>query len=179
MKITVFGGAAPKPGETAYEEARQLGFLLGSAGHTLMTGGYIGVMEAVSKGAHEAGAHVIGSTCEEIEVWRDSKANEWVKEEWKFQTLRERMYALIDECDAAIAMPGGVGTLAELAVLWNQEIISKNHPRPLILVGKGWVETIKILFSSLGSYISEHDQNRVILVENIREAVTVINQYKF
>jgi uncharacterized protein (TIGR00730 family) len=127
MKIAVYGGAAPKPGEAAYEEARQLGFLLGKAGHTVMTGGYMGVMEAASRGANEASAHVIGSTCTQLEEWRGTTANPWVKEEWKYPTLRERMYALIDHCDAAIMMPGGVGTLAELAVMWNEEIISRKR----------------------------------------------------
>ncbi|MCX6053697.1 MAG: LOG family protein [Chloroflexi bacterium] len=174
MKITVFGGAAPKPGEAAYEEAWHLGFLLGSAGHTILTGGYIGVMEAASKGAYEAGAHVIGSTCEEIESWRGSKANRWVKEEWKYTTLRERMYALIDACDAAIAMPGGVGTLAELAVMWNEEIISRKPGRLLILVGEGWQRTIAAFFTENGTYISEKDQKRVRFAGSIQEALLMI-----
>ena len=107
-----------------------------------MTGGYIGVMEAASRGANEAGGHVIGVTCQEIEHWRNIKANAWVKEEWQYHTLRERMYALIDSCDAAIVMPGGVGTLAELAVMWNELIINTKHPRPLILVGIGLAESL-------------------------------------
>lgn len=176
MKIAVYGGAAPKPGETAYEEARKLGFMLGSAGHTVMTGGYIGVMEAASRGTFEAGAHVIGSTCTALEEWRGVKANAWVKEEWKFATLRERMYALIDGCEAAIIMPGGVGTLAELAVMWNEEIISNKPSRKMILVGKGWKKVIEDFLSEFGEYLHLHDQKRVYYAEDINEAVLLINQ---
>jgi len=61
MQISIFGSASPKPGDPVYEQARELGFLLGKAGHTILTGGYAGTMEGASRGAAEAGAHVIGS----------------------------------------------------------------------------------------------------------------------
>jgi len=175
MKIAIYGGAAPKPGEPAYEEARQLGFLLAKAGHTVMTGGYIGVMEAASRGANEAGGHVIGSTCTQLEKWRNVKANAWVKEEWQYETLRDRMYALIDSCDAAIMMPGGVGTLAELAVMWNEEIISMKSPRMMVLVGKGWQKTIALFIEEFGAYLHLNDKKRVHFAKDINSAVAIIN----
>ncbi|MBK6646210.1 MAG: LOG family protein [Anaerolineales bacterium] len=103
MNITVFGGAQPKEGTSAYEEARELGSLLAQRGHAVLTGGYMGTMEAVSRGAHEAGGHVIGVTCIDIEEWRKTKPNEWVKEERRKQTLMDRLTALVEGCDAAIA----------------------------------------------------------------------------
>ena len=87
MKVTVFGGAQPKEGTLAYEEARELGSLLAQRGHTVLNGGYMGTMEAVSRGAHEAGGHVIGVTCIDIEEWRKSKPNPWIKEEIRRQSL--------------------------------------------------------------------------------------------
>ncbi len=81
MNITIFGGSQPKPGSPAYAEAYELGKLLALAGHTVLTGGYMGTMEAVSRGANEAGGHVIGVTCADIEAWRGTRANAWVKEE--------------------------------------------------------------------------------------------------
>lgn len=62
MKVTVFGGAAAVPGNPAYFEAQRLGCLLAQAGHAVLTGGYMGAMEATSRGAAEAGGHVIGVT---------------------------------------------------------------------------------------------------------------------
>ena len=41
MKITVFGGAQPKEGSAAYEEARELGRMLAERGHAVLTGGYM------------------------------------------------------------------------------------------------------------------------------------------
>src|SRR3990172_5346318 len=123
MKVSVFGGSQPKEGTPAYEEARSLGELLAQQGHTVLTGGYIGTMEAVSRGAAEAGGHVIGVTCEDIERWRPVRRNAWVMEEWRRKTLLERLRSLIDNCQAAFALPGGPGTLTEISLTWNLMVI--------------------------------------------------------
>jgi uncharacterized protein (TIGR00730 family) len=152
MKISVFGGSQPKEGSASYEEARELGRLLAERGHTVLTGGYIGTMEAVSRGASEAGGHVIGVTCTEIENWRAIRANAWVKEEWKRTTLLERLESLIRGCDAALALPGGPGTLTEISLMWNMMIIGALPRRPLILIGEGWEGVFEELFERLGTY---------------------------
>lgn len=161
MILTVFGGSAPTPGTPAYQAAENLGRLAADAGWTVATGGYMGVMEAVSRGANLAGGHVIGVTTEELDRLRPTGANPWVKEERSFPTLRERLGHLIDCCDAAIAMPGGVGTLAEISLLWNGLIIHSLEPRPLIVVGRGWKKVMNNLFDELGDYIREEDRKWV------------------
>lgn len=153
MNITVFGSSAPKSGDPAYEQARRLGEMLAKAGHCILTGGYMGTMEAVSRGAAEAGGHTVGITCIEIETWRKSKANQWVKEERSFPTLRERMYSLIDSCDAALALPGGVGTLSEIAAMWSQMQTQSMPTRPLILIGEAWEKMFTALFAGQDSNI--------------------------
>ncbi len=130
MNVTVFGGAQPKEGTPEYEEARLLGELLAQNGHAVLTGGYMGTMEAVSRGACEAGGHVIGVTCSDIEEWRKSKPNQWVKEERRKRSLLERLQGLIEGCDAAIALPGGAGTLTEVSLMWNLMIVQSLPPRP-------------------------------------------------
>jgi len=138
MKLTIFGGSSPLPESNEYQFAYNLGYALALAGHTVLTGGYMGTMEATSKGAAEAGGHVIGVTCEEIERWRKRSHNPWVKEEWKLETLHERMIKLIDSCDTAIALPGGPGTLAEIVLMWNRIQIEAIPSVPIILVGDEW-----------------------------------------
>lgn len=170
MKVTIFGGSSPKPGEPAYEEAYRLGQLLGKDGHTILTGGYIGIMEAASRGAAEAGGHVIGVTCEEIEKWRPVGPNHYVMEQMRFPTLSDRLIALVFNCDAAVALPGGVGTLAEIAMYWNHLIIGALPERPLILVGPGWRSTMRIFLETLGSYILTQDQSRLVYVDTVEQA---------
>jgi hypothetical protein len=171
MNITVFGGAQPKEGTPAYEEARELGSLLAQRGHTVLNGGYMGTMEAVSRGAHEAGGHVVGVTCIDIEEWRPVKPNAWVKEERRVKTLPDRIQALIESCNAAIALPGGAGTLTEIMTMWNLMIVESLPPRPLILVGRGWQSTFDQFFGEFDSYMPITQRELLYFAGDVREAV--------
>lgn len=177
MNITVFGGSSPKPGDRTYKEAEILGRLLGEEGHVVLTGGYIGTMEAVSKGAKEAGSRVIGVTCKEIERWRPIKANQYVIEEWECETLSERIAKLIDYCDAAIALPGGIGTLAEISVMWNCLVIRDLPQKPLILVGPAWKDIMDAFENEQVDYFPVHDRDYVSYAANVQEAVNFTKQY--
>ena len=174
MNISVFGGSQPNEGSDAYAAARELGRLLAQDGHTVLTGGYIGTMEAVSRGASEAGGHVIGVTCTQIENWRAIGANQWVKEEWKKDSLLERLEALIQKCDAALALPGGPGTLTEIALMWNMMIIGALERRPLILIGDGWRSVFDELFQKLGPYSPPNQRGLLRFAQGISEAVAVL-----
>ena len=174
MRISVFGGSQPKEAEPAYAEARELGKLLAERGHTVLTGGYIGTMEAVSRGAREAGGHVIGVTCEDIETWRAVKPNSWVMEEIRKKTLIERLHTLIHESDAALALPGGAGTLTEIALMWNLMIVESLHRRPLILVGRGWQSTFDQFFRELGSYMTAPQREILYFAEDVHTALRML-----
>jgi uncharacterized protein (TIGR00725 family) len=171
LYIAVFGGSQPQPGDPAYQDAYHLGKLLGQAGYSVLNGGYIGTMEAVSRGAAEAGGRVIGVTCDEIESWRPIKPNTWINEEWRYSTLRQRIFALIDNCDAALGLPGGVGTLTEISTLWNHLVTDAITPRPLILIGAAWQSVFRTFFTTLDSYIPEAQRKKIIFVENVEQAV--------
>ncbi len=175
MKVTVFGGSQPVEGSTAYEQAEELGRSLGSLGHTVLTGGYIGTMEAVSRGAAEAGGHVIGVTCIEIEEWHSNRiVNRWVQEEWKKTTLMERLQALIASCDAAIALPGGTGTLTEIALTWNLMVIDSIPAKPLILVGEGWRSVFELFWQRLGEYASDGQRGLLQFAPDVISAVAML-----
>ncbi len=174
MNVTVFGGSQPREGSAAYEEARELGALLARRGHTVLTGGYMGAMEAVSRGAHEAGGHVIGVTCEEIEAWRPTGANAWVKEERRTKTLMERIRALIEGGDAAMALPGGVGTLNEITTMWNLMIVKSIPPKPLILIGQGWNYVFDGFFVEFHSYMSAEQRELLYFAKDVKEAVETV-----
>lgn len=176
MNITVFGGSQPREGTPAYAEAQTLGRLLAGAGHAVLTGGYIGTMEAVSRGAAEAGGHVIGVTCADIENWRKIGANPWVKEERKHTTLMSRLEGLITGCDAALALPGGPGTLTEIALMWNLMIVEALPRRPLILVGEGWQSVLDQVFSQLGQYTPQHQRDLLQFAPDIQTAVKLLEK---
>ncbi len=174
MKISVFGGSQPQEGSAAYVEAQDLGRLLAQRGHTVLTGGYIGTMEAVSRGAREAGGHVIGVTCEDIEAWRPIKANAWVMEEIRRKTLVERLHTLIHESDAALALPGGAGTLTEITLMWNLMIVESLHRRPLILIGDGWQSVFDQFFKGFDTYMPAHQREILGFAKDVQTAVNML-----
>jgi uncharacterized protein (TIGR00730 family) len=171
IRITVFGGSQPKPGDPVYHDALYLGTKLAEKGFVLLNGGYIGTMEALSRGAAEAGGHVIGVTCDQIEAWRPVKANPWVTEEWHYTSLQERIFALIEHCDAYLALPGGVGTLAEVMLAWNLLLTHILPPRPLILIGSGWQTTLQQFITEQGEFLPENQRQWISFVPNVDTAI--------
>ena len=116
-------------------------------------------------------------TCEEIEAWRPRSANAWVQEELRFKTLRQRLFALIENCDAAVVMPGGVGTLAELAEMWSHLQTGIIAPRPLILVGPGWQAVLDQFFQSLGVFVPDPYRKFLSFAENADKAVAMLQSW--
>lgn len=178
MNVAIFGGATPQNNGTSYQDAFRLGQKLAQAGHVILTGGYIGTMEAASRGAAEAGGHVIGVTCGEVERWRKVRANAWVMEERHFPSLHERLLGLIDGCDAAIALPGGVGTLLEITMMWNRMIVGALPRMPLILVGSGWQATMDGFFQAQGDYVSEASRALLHYAADVDAAFEMLEAYE-
>jgi uncharacterized protein (TIGR00730 family) len=176
VRISVFGGSQPKAGDPIYDDAVQLGRMIAQAGYTLLTGGYIGTMEALSRGASEAGGFVIGVTCDQIEAWRPVKANSWISEEWHYATFRERIFTLIENCDAFMALPGGIGTLTEILLSWNLLLTRILTPRPLILIGPGWQTTIQEFLAAQGDYIPDDQREYVAYAPDINTAFQRLQQ---
>ena len=176
MKITVFGGSKPRPGEAAYAEAYRLGEMLAKSGYTVQNGGYIGTMEAVSKGAAENGGSVVGITCAQIESWRPVSPNLWLSTEIRFETLQERLLALINTCDGALALPGGQGTLTEISLMWNLLLTESIPARPLIVIGPGWKATFENYFAQLGSYVPDEQRRWLTFADSTETAVDALNQ---
>ena len=173
--ISVFGSSAPEPGSADYEAARDLGRRLAQAGFTVQTSGYVGIMEGVSQGANEAGGHVIGVTCDQIEEFRPLKASPWVKEEIRRQTLRERVLYLVDHCDGIVVMPGGIGTLSELALAWSFAQVGEMKPKPIIPVGGLWQRTLAAFIDR--AYVRPEHVALLEPVRTVGEAVEVLAKH--
>lgn len=132
--VTVFGSSRPLVGEPDYEEARLLGVALASRGFVVCSGGYAGVMEAVSRGAKEAGGQTLAITARYFR----NKINAWVDEERAFDNWEERLFELVRLGDGFVACKGGTGTLVELAVVW--EMLNKGilASKPFVTLGEFW-----------------------------------------
>ena len=173
--ISVFGSSAPQPGSAAFAEAKQVGKLLAAAGFAVATGGYSGTMTAVSQGACEADGHVIGVTCNQIEQFRPLGPNEWVKEEIRYETLRERLLHLVTQSQGMIVLPGGIGTLSEMTLAWSFLQVGEVPPQPLVLLGSLWQQTIQAFYTP--DYVRERDMNLLLFADTPETAVAHIINY--
>jgi uncharacterized protein (TIGR00730 family) len=137
--ITVFGSSRPRPGEPDYEQARSLGSGLAALGFQVCTGGYSGVMEAVSRGAKESGGRTLAVTAKFFR----SGSNAWVDEEVAVETWQDRLFELIRVGHGFVACKGGTGTMAELAVVW--EMLNKGvmAGKPFVALGDFWTPIIE------------------------------------
>jgi len=131
----------PKPGEEEYETAYKLGQILGMNGINVCSGGYQGIMDAVSKGATENGVNAIGVT---VDIF-SAKVSEHLSEEIKCPTLFDRIQKLVEFGDAYIILRGGTGTLVELSIVW--EMFNKNlmSEKPIACHGNMWNKLVKTI----------------------------------
>src|SRR5207248_1936458 len=106
-----FGGARIPRESAEYEQARRLGERLAQAGFAICNGGYSGTMEAVSRGAREAGGRTIGVT---VDLFGATPPNDWIGEVENTTNLLARLDKLTVLGDAFVVLRGGVGTLLEL-----------------------------------------------------------------
>jgi len=141
--IAVFGSSAVHPGDAAYTLAHALGREAALAGAAVMTGGYHGTMEACSRGAHEAGGHVVGVTVELFE--KRGPVNAFVRERIHTPDLYERLRHLLDRADAFIVLPGSLGTLNELFLTWTLVSVNGIPRAPIVLLGEHWRDFMKAL----------------------------------
>jgi hypothetical protein len=168
--ITIFGTGRAQPGNEAYTLAYKIGKLLAEAGFTIANGGYGGTMLAAAKGAAEAGGKIIGVTCS---AFRGSKANEYISREIITESLDERLDTLMKLGQAYVVLPGGTGTLLELAKVW--ELKNKgflNADKPIILVGGFWQPLLDLVA------LDDPDSSRhVRQAEKIEQVVELITGY--
>ncbi|MDP2995415.1 MAG: LOG family protein, partial [Anaerolineales bacterium] len=96
-------------------------------------------------------------------------------EQRRFATLQERLNELVLACDAAIALPGGPGTLTEIALTWNLMIVHSMPVKPLILTGAGWRSVMESFYHSFDPYIPQTQRELLQFAPDIREAVNLLS----
>jgi uncharacterized protein (TIGR00730 family) len=156
--ITIFGTGRAKEGDYAYVLAHETGKLLAQAGFIIANGGYGGTMLAAAKGASEAGGEVIGVTCS---AFKSSVPNKYISREVDTVSLDERLDKLIQLGQAYVVLPGGTGTLLELAKVW--ELKNKGFlkaAKPIILLGRFWRSLVESVANE------DPDSRRYVMLAN-------------
>lgn len=152
--VAVFGSSATEPDSADWAAAENTGRRCVEAGFAVVTGGYGGTMEAVSKGAVDAGGDVIGVTAPALFPGRPG-ANRYVTREIVAGSLMERIDTLTALACGVVALPGSIGTLAELVIAWNLNHVNRLNEGgrlPTVAVGDGWRRFWEFATGSVGAF---------------------------
>jgi hypothetical protein len=174
--VSIFGSARVKPGSDVYLQAEELGRLLVQAGLSVITGGGGGVMEAGNKGAAEAGGHSIGLN---IELPFEQRPNPYANVRLSFRYFFVRKVMFVKHSVAYVVMPGGFGTLDELAEAITLIQTRRIRPFPVVLMGsKYWGGLVDWFKDSLlkNEMISSEDLDLIRVMDEPSDAVRLIRQ---
>ena len=164
--ITVFGSSKPVESDEQYKLAYELGSLLAKNGFDVCTGGFFGIMEAVSKGAVENGGEAIGVT---VNNWGPD-ANKYLTKEIKCSSLFERINKLIETGDGFVILQGGTGTLLELATVWELSNKGLMDNKPIACHSSMWHGIISIMNNQM-----EYEGRSTHLVKSFKTTETITN----
>ncbi|WP_028848906.1 MULTISPECIES: TIGR00730 family Rossman fold protein [Thermocrispum] len=174
--VTVFGSARTKRDEPEYELGMRIGRAVAEAGFAVITGGGPGTMEAVNRGASEAGGLSVGLG---IELPFEQGLNPWVELGVNFRYFFARKTMFVKYSQAFICLPGGFGTLDELFEALCLVQTKKVTKFPVVLFGTqywgGLYEWIKSTVLGEGK-ISLKDMDLLHLTDDVDDAVRVVQE---
>ena len=166
--ITIFGGSKCSEDSAEYQQAREIGGRLAEAGFTIYTGGYLGVMEAASRGAREKGGRVFGIVMNQFK----SEPNRYLTDKVATDHFYDRLQNLITRSVGFVALRGGMGTVTEISLVWNKLQTRVLGRRPLVLVGEAWKNVVENWQQNLA--VSKSDLAYLDFAENAEEACRII-----
>jgi uncharacterized protein (TIGR00730 family) len=142
--VSIFGSARIKPGHKYYQLTEEIAKELSDAGFSVVSGGGPGIMEAANKGAFAGKSPSIGLN---IQLPHEQIGNSYQDISLSFRHFFSRKVMFVKYAAAYVVMPGGFGTLDELAEILTLVQTGKTRRIPIILVCShfwkglvGWLE---------------------------------------
>ena len=168
--VTIFGGSKCREDSPEYLEAKELGARLAEAGFTICTGGYLGIMEAASRGAREKGGRVLGIVMNQFK----KEPNRYLTDKVATDHFYDRLQNLITRSVGFVAFKGGMGTVTEISLVWNKLTTGVIGRRPLVLVGDCWEAVVDAWKTNL--VVSDSDTSFLDFAADADTAAEIIIQ---
>ena len=175
--VTVFGSARILEGDPIYETARGLGATLARSGYAVMTGGGPGLMEAVNRGAKEAGGYSMGCN---IRLDREQKPNIYLDDFVEFEHFFVRKLMMVKHSSAFVILPGGYGTLDEAFEVATLIQTGKLSRFPLVVMNSEYYGPFEDLLRgamSKSKLIDEERLDIVLLTDDVQAGVVWISTH--
>ncbi|MBN4076878.1 LOG family protein [Mariprofundus ferrooxydans] len=172
-RLAAFGSSRIGTESEVYQDVLSLSEKIARSGWHGMTGGHQGMMAAFSEGMHAGGGHIQGITLERF----PTPPNNTFSKEIRARNFFERMGTMIEQADAWLVLPGGLGTLSELAMTWDLIAIRVLEPRPLLLYGAMWQPIISILSEQL-VLSTDKAFDSIRICESHQDVLDALQSYK-
>jgi uncharacterized protein (TIGR00730 family) len=181
-RVTIFGSARAQPGAYVYNEVKRVAAALAEMGCDIITGGGPGLMQAANEGAAAVNAPEHSrSVGIRVDLPFEQEVNPFVQQAFEHKTFFTRLHHFVLTSDAFVVVPGGIGTVLELMMIWQLLQVRHVHDTPLILVGKmwadlaGWARTH--LLTSQPPLANPEDVAIPSCVDSADEAIALIREY--
>jgi len=173
-KVAIFGSARTSSDTELYAAVERLGQRCAQSGWTVVTGGGPGTMEAANKGA--ARVNLTMSEAEAIYLPFEEAVNEYVHEYTKHDNFFSRLDTF-SNCDAFIVTPGGIGTLLEMAMIYQLVQVEHIEAKPIICVGRMWRTLKDWLEHEMvdNGFLSNKEMDYIHYVDRFGEAIHLLN----
>jgi uncharacterized protein (TIGR00730 family) len=135
-RVAIFGSARAQPGTFVYDEVKRVAAAVAAMDCEIVTGGGPGLMQAANEGARSAGAP--GSVGIRVQLPFEQDVNPFVEQAFEHETFFTRLQHFVMASDAFVVVPGGIGTVLEMLMIWQLLQVRHVDGVPLILVGKMW-----------------------------------------
>jgi uncharacterized protein (TIGR00730 family) len=148
----------------------------------IITGGGPGLMQAANEGAAHANApERHRSVGIRVDLPFEQDVNPFVEQVFEHRTFFTRLHHFVLASDAFVAVPGGIGTVLEIMMIWQLLQVRHVHNTPLILVGKMWGDLVAWarthLLTSIPPLASPEDLTIPRCANTADEAIALIRQY--
>jgi uncharacterized protein (TIGR00730 family) len=176
-RVAIFGSARAKHGTFAYDEVKRVAAALTQMGCEIVTGGGPGLMQAANEGAASVGIPE-RSTGIRVDLPFEQEVNPFVEQAFEHKTFFTRLHHFVIASDAFVVVPGGIGTVLEMLMIW--QLLQVRHVRevPLVLVGKMWPGLVEWAKQSMldpkTPLASPEDMNIPVCVDTADEAIAAV-----
>ena len=172
--VSIYGSARLREDSPYYERTIEIARLFSDAGFAVISGGGPGIMEAANKGAHAGKSASVGLN---IELPHEQQGNRYQDISMRFRHFFTRKVTFVKNSDAFIVMPGGFGTLDELAEVLTLVQTGKSRSVPVIMFGshfwKGLLDWFRFTLLPMG-LIAEHDLDIMRIVDEPKDAMDAV-----
>jgi uncharacterized protein (TIGR00730 family) len=181
-RVTIFGSARAKPGSFVYDEVKRVAAALAEMGCDIITGGGPGLMQAANEGAAAADAPERNrSVGIRVDLPFEQEVNPFVEQAFEHKTFFTRLHHFVLTSDAFVVVPGGIGTVLELTMVWQLLQVRHVADVPLILVGKMWADLVSWarthLLTTQPPFANPEDMTIPRCVNTGDEAIALIREH--